>query len=116
MRTFESAKWRSCCESEQLSNSLLLCTAASAVPVDEFLLDCHRASDVSRRVGDLSLVDTRPLAHGAQASEAQHKGDVAVSEGDTVRFEAQAESPRYGKLEWRGVIRSEKLGATLVPM
>lgn len=41
-------------------------------------------------------------------------GYVAVSEGDAVRFEAQTESPKYGKLESRGIIRAEKLDATVM--
>lgn len=36
----------------------------------------------------------------------------AVAEGDGVRFEAETESPRYGRLVWRGVVRGHKLDAT----
>ncbi len=33
-------------------------------------------------------------------------------QGDEVRFEAETESPKYGKLQWKGVVRGDKLDAT----
>jgi hypothetical protein len=33
--------------------------------------------------------------------------------GDTIAFEAETESPRYGKLLWKGVVRGRKLDGTL---
>lgn len=33
-------------------------------------------------------------------------------QGDTVVFEAETESPKYGKLIWRGTVRGDKLDAT----
>jgi hypothetical protein len=32
--------------------------------------------------------------------------------GDAVAFEAETESPRYGKLRWKGTVRGDKLDAT----
>ena len=32
--------------------------------------------------------------------------------GDTTRFEAETQSPKYGKLVWSGVVRDGKLDAT----
>jgi hypothetical protein len=32
--------------------------------------------------------------------------------GDAVMFEAETESPKYGKLVWRGVVRGDKLDAS----
>jgi hypothetical protein len=32
--------------------------------------------------------------------------------GDAVHFEAETESPRYGKLLWKGIVRDGKLDAT----
>jgi hypothetical protein len=32
--------------------------------------------------------------------------------GDAVQFEAESDSPKYGRLLWRGVIRGSKLDAT----
>jgi hypothetical protein len=36
----------------------------------------------------------------------------AVAQGDAIAFETETESPKYGKLVWRGVIRGDKLDAT----
>jgi hypothetical protein len=33
--------------------------------------------------------------------------------GDSVAFEAETESPKYGKLLWKGVVRGQKLDGTL---
>jgi hypothetical protein len=33
--------------------------------------------------------------------------------GDTIAFEAETESPKYGKLLWKGVVRGRKLDGTL---
>ena len=35
-----------------------------------------------------------------------------VSAGDALSFEAETESPKYGKLVWRGVVRGDYLNAT----
>ncbi len=42
-------------------------------------------------------------------SDAPYKATAA---GDAVHFEAETESPRYGKLLWKGVIRDGKLDAS----
>jgi hypothetical protein len=38
----------------------------------------------------------------------------SASEGNSVRFEAETESAKYGKLRWSGFIRGEKLDATVM--
>ena len=38
------------------------------------------------------------------------------AEGDAVRFEAETQSPKYGKLVWNGVVRGGKLDATVMMM
>jgi hypothetical protein len=35
-----------------------------------------------------------------------------VATGDALSFEAETESPKYGKLVWRGVVRGDHLNAT----
>lgn len=35
-----------------------------------------------------------------------------TSDGQTLSFEAETESPKYGKLVWRGVVRGDHLNAT----
>ena len=37
----------------------------------------------------------------------------ALVSGDSVTFEAETESPKYGKLLWKGVVRGHKLDGTL---
>lgn len=44
-------------------------------------------------------------------SDAAYKAGAA---GDATRFEAETESPKYGRLLWSGVIRGGKLDATAV--
>lgn len=38
------------------------------------------------------------------------------SSGDAITFETETESPKYGKLVWRGVVRGDKLDATAMMM
>ncbi len=42
-------------------------------------------------------------------SDAPYQASAA---GDAIAFEAETESPKYGKLRWKGVIRGDKLDAT----
>ena len=42
-------------------------------------------------------------------SDAAYKTSAA---GDAVAFEAETVSPKYGKLQWKGVVRGDKLDAT----
>ena len=44
-------------------------------------------------------------------SDAPYK---VVAAGDALRFEAETESPKYGKLLWNGVVRGGKLDATVM--
>ena len=46
-------------------------------------------------------------------SDAAYK---ASAEGDAVRFEAETQSAKYGKLVWNGVVRGGKLDATVMMM
>jgi hypothetical protein len=38
----------------------------------------------------------------------------AVAEGDAIRFAADTNSAQYGKLEWRGVVRGDRLESTVM--
>ncbi len=33
-------------------------------------------------------------------------------QGEAIAFEAETESPKYGKLQWKGVVRGDRLDAT----
>lgn len=41
-------------------------------------------------------------------------GYRTTAEGDGMRFEAETHSPKYGKLQWSGVVRGGKLDATVM--
>jgi hypothetical protein len=38
----------------------------------------------------------------------------ARREGDGIRFEAETQSPKYGKLQWSGVVRGDRLQSTAI--
>ena len=38
---------------------------------------------------------------------------TSTTSGETVAFEVETESPKYGKLLWKGVVRGPRLDATL---
>ena len=38
----------------------------------------------------------------------------AAAEGAAIRFEAETHSPQYGKLQWKGVVRGDKLESTVL--
>ena len=38
----------------------------------------------------------------------------AMADGDGLRFEAETQSPKYGKLVWNGTVRGGKLDATVM--
>ncbi len=42
-------------------------------------------------------------------SDATYQASAA---GDAIAFEAETDSPKYGKLRWKGVVRGDKLDAT----
>jgi hypothetical protein len=66
--------------------------------------------------GDADTVSFRNGRFHSSACDRYGYGDapyrVVSTEGGITRFEATTESPRYGKLEWSGVIRGDKLDAT----
>ena len=39
---------------------------------------------------------------------------AAAQQGESVSFTAETESPKYGKLSWRGVVNGERLDGALV--
>ena len=75
------------------------------------VLECGKTS------GD---ADTLVFKNGRFRSTACDKYDYGdapyktVAVGDTVRFEAETSSPKYGKLNWSGAIRGAKLDATVM--
>lgn len=66
--------------------------------------------------GDADTVSFKNGRFHSSACDKYGYGDAAYrivsTDGGITRFEATTESPKYGKLEWSGVIRGEKLDAT----
>jgi hypothetical protein len=64
--------------------------------------------------------DTLVFKNGRFRSSACDKYDYGdatyktTTVGDSVRFEAETSSPKYGKLNWAGVVRGPKLDATVM--
>jgi len=77
---------------------------------DGVVLECGKTS------GD---ADTRIFKDGrfrSTACDQYGHGDgpyTATRSGETVLFEAETESPKYGKLLWKGVVRGPRLDGTM---
>jgi len=84
------------------------------------MLDGRRFDGVVLEAGKTSGdADTLIFAKGTFRSTACDRweyGDgayTAIVAGDAIAFEAETESPKYGKLLWKGVVRGSKLDGTL---
>jgi hypothetical protein len=68
--------------------------------------------------GDADTLTFRNGRFHSSACDRYGYGDapyrVVSNENGAMRFEATTESPRYGKLEWSGVVRGDKLDATVM--
>lgn len=65
--------------------------------------------------GDADTISFKEGRFHSSACDEYGYGDAPYmisTVGDTVRFEAVTESPRYGKLLWTGSIRGERLEGT----
>ena len=84
------------------------------------LLDGRKFDGVVLEAGKtLGDADTLIFSKGRFRSTACDRweyGDgpyMATAAGDAIAFEAETESPKYGKLLWKGVVRGRKLDGTL---
>lgn len=69
--------------------------------------------------GDADVISFRNGRLHSSACDQYGYGEgtyTAVNEGDAIRFETETESPKYGKLRWSGIIRGQKLDATVMMM
>ena len=100
----------------------VLCRAVATAPArsQAVVLDGRNFEGVVLKRGETSGdADTLIFKDGRFRSTACDQygyGDGAYTasvSGDGVLFEAQTESSNFGKLLWKGVVRSEKLDGTL---
>lgn len=100
----------------------VLCRAVATAPARSqvMVLDGRNFEGVVLKRGETSGdADTLIFKDGRFRSTACDQygyGDgpyTASVSGDAVLFEAQTESPKSGKLLWKGVVRGEKLDGTL---
>ena len=67
--------------------------------------------------GDADTITFKDGRFRSSACDRYGYSDAAykvVPAGDTMRFEAETQSAKYGKLLWNGVIRGDKLDATVM--
>ena len=99
-----------------------LCMAVAAEPAsasravldgrsfDGIVLECGKTS------GDADTLIFKDGRFRSTACDPYGYGDgpyTATRSGETVGFEAETESPQYGKLLWKGVVRGPRLDGTM---
>ena len=101
--------------------ALTMMFAAAPVLASGGALDGKRFDGVFMERGKTSGdADTLTFDNGRFRSSACDKygySDAAYktsTQGDATVFEAETESARYGKLLWKGIVRGEKLDATVM--
>jgi hypothetical protein len=96
-----------------------LALAATCASAQAASLDGRRFEGIFLQRGKTSGdADTITFANGRFRSGACDRygyGDAAyraTTQGDSVAFEAETLSPKYGRLQWKGMVRGNKLDAT----
>ena len=77
---------------------------------DGIVLECGKTS------GDADTLIFQAGRFRSTACDQYGYGDgpyTATLSGETVVFEAETESPKYGKLLWKGVVRGPRLDGTM---
>ena len=77
---------------------------------DGIVLECGKTS------GDADTLIFKGGRFRSTACDQYGYGDgpyTATRSGETVVFEAETESPQYGKLLWKGVVRGPRLDGTM---
>lgn len=99
-----------------VTGAFVLALAPHAIGAEQSLLDgksfvgefVHKG----KTSGDKDILTFANGRFRSTACDRYGYGDAAYKatlEGNTIRFEAQTESPRYGKLVWKGVVKGERL-------
>lgn len=68
-----------------------------------------------KTAGDADMISFAGGRFRSSACDRYGYGDApyrSVVQGDAIAFEAETESPKHGKLLWRGTVRGDKLDAT----
>jgi len=77
---------------------------------DGIVLECGKTS------GDADTLTFKDGRFRSSACDQYGYGDgpyTATPSGETVAFAAETESPKYGKLLWKGVVRGARLDGTM---
>jgi hypothetical protein len=77
---------------------------------DGVVLECGKTS------GDADTLTFKDGRFRSSACDQYGYGDgpySATSSGEAIAFEAETESPKYGKLLWKGVVRGPRLDGTM---
>jgi hypothetical protein len=85
-------------------------TALDGRNFDGIVLECGKTS------GDADTLTFKDGRFRSTACDQYGYGDgpyTTTRSGETVSFEAETESPKYGKLLWKGVVRGPRLDGTM---
>jgi hypothetical protein len=75
--------------------------------------------ECGKQAGDAEIITFRDGRFHSSACKPYGYGDgvyKTAAAGEGVAFEAETESPQYGKLVWKGVVRGTRLDGTLTMM
>jgi hypothetical protein len=99
---------------------LRMAGTAPGGPTERAALDGRNFAGIVLKCGETSGdADTLSFKAGrfrSSACDPYGYGDgayTATRSGETIAFEAETESPQYGKLLWKGVVRGQRLDGTM---
>lgn len=94
--------------------------SAVSAPVSSRLLDGRRFEGIvlecGKTAGDADTLTFEGGRFRSSACDPYGYGDGAYTaheSADGIAFESRTESPKYGQLRWRGVVRGTRMDATL---
>ncbi len=100
---------------------VLLAIGAATARADSSALDGRRFEGLfverGKTRGDAETIVFQGGRFRSLACDRYGYGDAPYQStllGDSIRFEAQTESPKFGRLTWQGSVRGNKLDATAV--
>lgn len=90
-------------------------THATTTPLDGRRFD-GVVLEIGKTSGDADTLIFRNGRFQSTACDRYGYGDgpyTTTPAGDALAFEAETESPKYGKLVWKGIVRGRKLDGTM---